>query len=138
MKAIKTLTHPYLLIASFLLIVISGKHFGGFYIVYLSMALFHFGIHAVLALVGIFILVTSQSIYRRRRLFLIETILNMAGLLCLFLSLFLFFYNDAKQYNWGTFEQTVPICSLCLFVLLSVGFILSNFRKTSDRRIIAL
>lgn len=134
MKAIKIITHPYLLIASFLCIIISGEHVGGFYAMYLLTALFHLGIHALLATAGIVLLAASHIMYKRQRKYLIETIMNIAGVLCLFLSLFFFFYNDVKQYNYGTFEQTVPQLTMILFGILSIGFIVSNFMKASDRQ----
>jgi hypothetical protein len=38
MKAYQIITHPYTLIASFCLILISGQHWGGFYLLYLLLA----------------------------------------------------------------------------------------------------
>ena len=61
MKAIQVITHPVTLIISFLFILISGEHWGGFYILYLLLALPHGGLHALLGFVGIVILVIAMN-----------------------------------------------------------------------------
>lgn len=100
--------------------MISGENFGGIYLIYLLFALPHGAIHAILALIGISVLIVSNEKLRTGR---IGPILNLAGALCLFLSLFFFFYNDKQGYNSATFEQTVPQLSLGLFGILIVGFV---------------
>ena len=47
------------LITSFLLIIISGEHLGGFYALYLLLALFYGGIHSLLGLSGIVLLIIA-------------------------------------------------------------------------------
>ena len=126
MKALKYLTHPTILIISFLLILISGEQFGGFYLLYILLALPHGGIHAILATLGIIILIYSNYKYKRQFSFLIEPILNITGAILLILSLGLFFNNDLRHYNYGTFFQIIPIITLTLFGLLSVGFLVNS------------
>ena len=126
MKALKYLTHPTVLIISFLLILISGEHFGGFYLLYILLALPHGGIHGILATLGLIILIYSNYKYKRQFSFLIEPILNITGAILLILSLALFFNNDIEHYNYGTFFQIIPIITLALFGLLSVGFLVNN------------
>jgi hypothetical protein len=62
---------------SFLLILISGQYFGGFYILYLLLALPHGGVYAIVAAIGILILVLTYYTFRRRGHYRIEPILNM-------------------------------------------------------------
>lgn len=130
MKTIKIITHPVVLISSFLFILISGEHFGGFYLLYLLMALPHGSIHSLLAVTGIGLLVASYIKFRRENKFVVEAIINILGAACLILSLFVFFYNDSSGYNRGTFEQWVPQMTLLLFGLLIIAFALYNIVRT--------
>lgn len=126
MKVFKFLSHPYTLIICFLMILISGEHLGGFYILYILLALPHGGIHAILALAGIGILLASYYKFNRRKTYRIAFFLNIAGLALLFLSIYLFFFNDKQHYNWGTFEQTVPLISLFFTGLIAILFLIDN------------
>lgn len=126
MKAIKIITNPVLLIISFLFILISGEHFGGFYLLYLLMALPHLGIHAILALAGILLLLFCYIRFGKQKKNLIVSLLNIIGAGCLVFSLYVFFNNDKKGYNDGTFEQLVPLITLVLFGLLTFAFVLNN------------
>lgn len=126
MKTIKVITHPVVLILSFLFILISGEHFGGFYMLYLLMALPHGGMHSLLALSGIVILLISYQRFKRENKYVAETIINIAGTGCLVASLFFFFLNDKSDYNGGSFEQWAPRITLILFGLLVIAFALFN------------
>lgn len=133
MKTRKIITHPYLLTISFCFILISGQHLGGFYLMYILMALPHGGIHALLAIAGIVILLMSHNYFKREKKYVIEPILNIIGAACLVLSLFFFFYNDRQGYNYGTFEQLVPQITLALFGILTIGFIVNNLIKSGNK-----
>jgi hypothetical protein len=133
MKATKIITHPYLLIAIFLLIIVSGEHWGGFYLLYLLLALPHGGAHAICAVLGIAILLFSYHKYHRSRIYIIENLLNIIGALLLLLSLFLFFYNDKRGYNSGTFSQAVPLIVLGLFSLVALCFLADNIFHFSTK-----
>ncbi len=134
MKAIKIITHPVLLIISFLFILISGQHFGGFYLLYLLMALPHLSLHALLAMTGIILLLFSYIRFGRQNKYIIEPVINIIGSACLVFSLYLFFNNDKKGYNDGTFEQLVPQVTLVLFGLLTIAFVLKNLIRTSSKK----
>ncbi len=138
MKAIKIITHPYTLIISFLLIMISGEHLGGFYLLYLLLALPVGAIHSLLALAGISVLLFNYHKYGRRKTHLIVPVLNIIGLLLLFCSIYAFFYNDKEHYNYGTFYQTVPLLTLIITGLIALCFLanniwLGNTKKESNR-----
>ena len=136
MKVMKFITHPYLMIFVFCCILVSGEHWGGFYLVYLLLALPHGGIHSIFAVLGVGMLLFSFHKYMRTKTFLIESVLNILGNLLLVFSLVLFFHNDREGYNAGTFEQAVPIITLILFSLISICFLVDNIiglSKKSDR-----
>lgn len=126
MKAFKILTHPYTVIITFFLIMISGQHLGGFYLMYLLLALPFGGIHSLLALFGILLLLLCYHKYRRKKIYIVESIMNILGILLLLLSLFFFFYNDKQHYNYGTFDQLVPQISLIIFFIVAMSFLANN------------
>jgi hypothetical protein len=129
MKAIKIITHPVLLIISFLFILISGQHLGGFYLLYLLLALPHLGIHAVSAIIGIILLLFRYFKFNRQRKYIIEPVINIIGAGCLVFSLYKFFNNDKQGYNDGTFEELVPQITLVLFGLLTIAFVINKIIK---------
>lgn len=120
------ITHPYIVIISFFIIMISGQHLGGFYLLYLLLALPHGGMHSLLALFGIVLLLISYNKYKRKKIYLIESIINMVAIVLLILSLFSFFYNDKEHYNFGTFYQIVPQITLVAFSVIALTFLLDN------------
>lgn len=136
MRIIRIITNPYTLIISFLIIIISGEHLGNFYFTYLLLALPHFGIYAILALIGIvLILITYHT--KKTNASLIEPILNLAGILLLLASVFIFFYTDDEHYNYGTFYQVVPQITLILFLIIALASIVVNvisIYKTLEKR----
>ena len=129
MKTIKVISHPITLIICFSLVLISGEHLGGFYLLYILLGLPHAAIHSLLAVGGITILLFANYKYKREFSYLIEPILNITGVIFLSLSLILFFYNDKSQYNYSTFYQTIPQLSLALFGIVIVSSLISNFLK---------
>jgi len=65
-------------------------------------------------------------------------LLNVAGVSCLYASLWFFFFNSWR-YNDGTFEQVVPIISIIFFGLVSIGFMLVSmirFGKTNSSNLL--
>lgn len=96
MKVLKILTHPYTLIISFLMIMISGEHLGGFYVLYLLLALPINASHSLLALIGIGLLLFSYHKYQGKSSHIVEAIVNIAGALLLFLSIYFFLSMTAS------------------------------------------
>ncbi|MEO6729817.1 MAG: hypothetical protein ABIN01_01275 [Ferruginibacter sp.] len=129
MKAIKILSHPFVLVICFLMILISGQHLGGFYLLYILLGLSHGAIHSLLAIAGVGVLLFSNYKYKRAFVYLIEPILNISGVILLSLSLFLFFYNDKQQYNYSTLYQTVPLITIAIFVMSVATFVSINLKK---------
>lgn len=133
MKALKIISHPYTLIISFLMIIISGEHLGGFYALYLLLALFYGGIHSLLGVSGIVLLIIARNLKGRAQNSF-SNILNIGGGLFMVLSIIVFFYMDKDGYNYGTFHQTVPIISLVLFCLIALVFLVRNLVQSFNRK----
>ena len=129
MKLFNILSHPYTLIISFLMILISGEHLGGFYILYIMLALPYAGIHSILAVFGIVVLLTNYHLHSTRKP-AGKPFLNLSGLACMLASITLFFLNDRQHYNWGTFEQAIPISTFVVFFVIACCFIIRNINTT--------
>jgi len=125
MKVIQILTHPICVLVLFCLVLISGENFGGFYLLYVLMALPHGGIHAILAVAGTAVLLFSYLKYGGKSVYFIDPLLNILGVFCLYLSLWLFFLHS-WDFNQATFQQSVPIGSFVLFGLVSLGFLVRS------------
>ena len=119
----KIIAHPLLLILSFCAIIISGEHLGGFYIMYITMGLLVPAFHSIFGTIGILCLLISH--YWKTKYF----VLNLAGIMCMILSLFRFFLQPNGSYNYNTFNQFLPMASLVIFGILSVIFIILNCMK---------
>ena len=126
MKLFKILSHPYTLIISFLMILISGQHLGGFYMFYILLALPHGGVHSLFALAGIIILLINYNQHDNEKRSNIKMLLNLSGLAFLLVSIVLFFLNDRQHYNWDTFQQIIPISTLLLFIVIASCFLLKT------------
>ncbi len=133
MKAIKIISHPATIIICFLSILISGQHLGGFYLLYILLGLPHGAIYSILAFTGVAILIFSNYKYKREFNYLMEPLLNIAGVIMLILSLIIFFIKDKEHYNYSTFYQTVPQIIMVVFVLLTFSFLIYNLLKLRTR-----
>ena len=126
MKIIKQLIHPYLLIVSFFVIFISGEHLGGFYLLYLLLALPHGGIHSLLGLFGVVFLSLGHKKLKKSKADVFGNIINILGVIAMVVSIFLFFYNDVAHYNYGTFNEPASLITLAIFGLIAFGFLIEN------------
>ena len=133
MKIAKVLFHPFLLLLSFSLIVISGKHLGGFYATYIFMALPYGAFHSIAAVLGCALILMSYILSYRDTTRSLLSILNLSGVACLIFSFVWFFYQDPTGYNIGTFEQPLPLITVCLFALLAAGFVANSILFASSR-----
>src|SRR5687768_697513 len=125
MKIISIIGHPVLVMSLFLLIMISGEHFGGFYLLYLIMGLYGGASHSILAISGLAILFTGYKIYRSKPKTL-KPLLYLLGISIMVWSLITFFDNS-QGYNHGTFYQTVPFITLLLFGLSAFFCLINSF-----------
>lgn len=121
MKLIKIIGHPVLVISLFLLVIIEGVHFGGFYLIYLLFGLMYAAPFALLAVAGIITLLIGYNLYKEKKL--MKAVLYFIGWLLLLLS-YVVFFGDGKSNNAETFQTTVPILTFVLFGLSSFCFLL--------------
>jgi hypothetical protein len=126
MKLFKILSHPYTLVLSFLFIVISGQHLGGFYALYILLGLMHGVTHSLLAFLGIVVLLaTYHSGWPQKSV--LRQVSSVTGAGLLLASLIFFFNNDKQHYNWGTFEQGFPMFTLILTSFIALCFLIGAF-----------
>lgn len=126
MKTFKFITHPFILVISFLIIIISGQHLGGLYILYILLGLSVGASHSIMALFGIALLIFSFIKFGKHKNNFLKYIINLIGVSLLIISVFLFYYNDIDNYNRGTLYQLVPQTTLIVFGLFAVCFIVDN------------
>ena len=126
MKIISVLGYPLTIISCFFLLLISGRAFGGPYIIYLVLGLPHGAAYSLLAVFGILSLCITMYITKPNKHYWIKSALMIAGIILLGLSLVVFFQKDRMRYNYETFEQTVPGISFVLFgITILCGLIIS-------------
>src|SRR6266498_1117768 len=138
MKAFRIITHPFILSLTFMLILIRGEQIGGFYLWYLLLALPHGSVHAVTGFLGIVILLFNGIKSKQLSRDALTACINLLGGSLMWLSLFLFFYNDKSNYNISTFYELVPLIALLIFVSISICFFVDNILlllKNSNNKI---
>lgn len=110
----KFLTNPLTQIASFCIILISGDAFGGPYAMYLyhaALSLIPYGTIGVIA-----ILLTFAGFLPRLAW------LQLAGLLCMWASFIIFFYNSMQNVT-NTFKEVLPLLTIILFIVINASVI---------------
>ena len=133
MKIYRILSNPYALIICFSLILISGEHWGGFYGMYILMGLMFGGVHSFLAVAGILVIAAGHN-WLKGPVFL-QQLIKLVGVSLLFFSLYIFFTNDKEHYNWGTFEQTVPIITIIITSIVAICFLTGGLITKTNRNI---
>lgn len=134
MKLIKIIGHPILVMSLFLLILISGEQFGGFYLLYVLMGLPNGAPHSLIALTGLTIMLAGYKFHSTNFPKTKPLLFLMADLIML-IALYVFF-TSSNGYNYSTFEQTVPLISLGLFgicVLANLILIILRFLKLQNK-----
>jgi hypothetical protein len=122
MKIIKIIGHPVSVMCMYLLLIISGKSFGGFYVLFIFLGLPHGVPDAIVSTVGLGIMLLGYKVYRKK-FHLIKPALYLLGDAVMIAGLVLFF-QVAKDYSNATFQQAVPRFSFALFGLCVVCNIL--------------
>ena len=121
MKAFNILTHPILLSISFSFIIISGDKFNWFYLLGLLMGLTEMHAHSLIGVVSMLLILILPNVTTSETS---KKVLNAIGAIGMLLSLFLFFINDERHYNWETFSEPSSIATLILFGVLWLLFML--------------
>jgi hypothetical protein len=113
MKVIKIIGHPVLVMSLFLVLLISGRSFGGFFMLYIIMGLPAGTSDSILSIIGLSIMFTGYKIYRKYY-HPLKPILYIIGNSVMLIALATFF-KVTKGYNISTFEQTLPILSFIFY-----------------------
>lgn len=141
MKWIKYIGHPVLTLSLFLLLLIESEHFGGFYLLYILMALPTGAPFAITALIGLISLFVGYKIHRQH-LHPIKPGLYLLGYGLMVISLVLFF---GRRDRLETFQLTIPtltfiafgICSLC-FIVYTISLLIKAIeRKENNVKLIS-
>lgn len=123
MKWIKYIGHPVLAMSVYLLLLIEGAHFGGFFLLYLLMSLSVGSLYAIIAFVGLLLLFIGYKVYRKN-LHPIKPILYVSGLVFMITALFIFF---EKKERLETFELAIPTLTFIIFGIVSICFLINTF-----------
>ena len=133
MLIIKILGHPIVLVTIFLLLIIEGAHFGGFYLLYLLLAIPHGATYAIMAIVGIILIVIAKGFITNNSNKL-RAVLYLLGLLIMNASLVLFFSRNEKTGNMETFQGGVPLISFIIFGFIMLCFLINIAMDLSKYR----
>lgn len=113
MKIIQIIGHPVCVMCLYLLLLISGQSFGGFYILYIFMGLPNGTPDALVSTLGLGLMFLGYKVYRKR-FHPIKPLLYIIGNVVMILGLVLFF-QVTKGYNDATFQQAVPLMTFVLY-----------------------
>src|ERR1700712_5383903 len=123
MKLILLISHPFILIASFSLVYITGHDYKNIYIIYLAFGLLMGEPSSIAGALGILIILFSYFKYRGITNNLDVGFINLLGALFMIVSLFLFFYRMRADGVSQTFVQILPLISLLTFCILVSNFV---------------
>lgn len=121
MKIVKWIGHPVILMIIYLLLIIDGDEFGGFFMLYLLLSLPHFVPYALIAAIGLFLMVLAFNAKGGKKN---VSIFYLVGYILMILSLIIFF---SKGNKWKTFELGIPLISFILFAISSICFLIWQF-----------
>jgi len=130
MKLIKLVGHPVVLIILYLLLIIEGDQFGGFFLLYLVLSVPHFILYSVVASAGLLFVILAFNL--ENKYWKLVPIFYVLGYALMITSLVLFF---AKGNKWKTFELTVPLISFILFGISSICYLINIVLFPSRKRI---
>lgn len=135
MKIIKIIGHPVSVMSMYLLLLISGQSFGGFYILYIFLGLPHGVPDAIVSTFGLGTMFLGYKIYRKE-FNPVKPLLYIIGNAVMILGLILFFQNT-KGYNDATFHQAFPLFTFAVFgicVLCNIFLSVRLFIHKSDNK----
>lgn len=124
MKILKIIGHPLTVMCVYLMLLISGQSFGGFYAIYILLGLPVAAPDAIVSLLGLAILLLGYN-FQGKKIQSLKPLFYLLGDSALVVGLFLFF-GVTKGYNNATFHQSLPLATFILFGLsLAANFALS-------------
>jgi hypothetical protein len=122
-------THPLILLASWSLVLISGEHTGGPYIMYLFLGFPKAFAYSVLGYITILILLLSVIFIKKKSPAFGYPMLNLMGSVVSFVSITAFFIGDKTGYNYGTFYSLVPLITVAVYLTILALF---NYRYIKE------
>ena len=118
MKFIKWFGNPYVFISLYLLLIIEGDNFGGFYLIYLFLAIPHGLLYAILSAAGIVLLIcgcVTKLPFKR--------IVIIIGLALMVTALFIFFSRGNKQ---ETFAIGLPLLTFIIWIASGIALLVTR------------
>lgn len=112
--AMQILIHPVTISLLFCFLIISGESSAFFYIVLLIMGSLEGVLHSLLGLAGLILLILSLLVSKQYQ----KHLFDIAGVVCMLVSLIRFFTQPGADYNYNTFRESVPLTMLVIFVSL--------------------
>ncbi|TDH28081.1 hypothetical protein EXU57_06370 [Segetibacter sp. 3557_3] len=131
MKVLKNIAHPFIVLICFFGILISGEGFGGFYLMYILMALASGYTYSILAWLGVACFLLGYSVFRLSKW---NSLFYLSGSIFQVLSLLVFFLNSKTNYNIGTFYELVPLTVMIVFTIITACSIIYNLNNVLKTR----
>lgn len=131
MKILRIITHPWIVISLYFIILITGKAIGGVYLLYLLMALPNGYIHSILGFLGPIMLLIAY--YRINHHDILRKVISLLGIILMYSSLYYFFHNDRDHYNYGSFKTAAFWITFSIFSITALGLLVVD-SATGKRR----
>jgi hypothetical protein len=122
MKLLNWIGHPVVLVVVYLLLVIEGDNFGGYFAVYLILALPHGALYAMFSAIGIGLIVYGFNLAKEPKQAWLKSGCYIMGFVLMVLGLCVFF---SKGNKWETFESLLPLTTFSFFGITSVCFLIN-------------
>ena len=105
------------------MIIIQGKHLGGFLFIYFLLGLFFVTVPSLLMLAGttLFIMSIGKDTVKKKRIYI------LSASICYYTAFLLFFFLDDDRNNIGTFEYAPSLIFMLLFIVLNLLLIAKLF-----------
>lgn len=123
---VKIVSHPLVILFSFLLLIIEGEQISGFFFQFLLTGNVWIKNFSIVGIIGLSVLFSSVLL-RSNKFNTIRSYLSIIGVIMMILSLILFFAGDKTRYYFKTFHLTLPVLLLVFFVIISLVSIIRNF-----------
>ena len=125
MKTLKWIGHPVVFVITYLLLIIEGDRFGGFFMLYLLLTLPHLVPYSVFSAFGIIAIVVGFNI-KKVKFQKIKLIFYFIGFCLMVLALVIFF---SKGNKWQTFNYMLPTSIFIIFGICGLCFLLNTIRQ---------
>jgi hypothetical protein len=121
MKIIRWIGHPVIVMVLYLLLIIEGDEFGGFFMLYLLLSIPHLVPYSLVAALGLILMIFAFNYTGSK---VLAAFSYLAGYALMLAALLMFFSKDNK---WKTFEPGVPLFSFIVFGISSFCFLVWTF-----------